>query len=64
MKWFDDEQGIGLIDQEGGGPDVVAYRAAIQGPDRKLMPGENVHFGITRDAEGLRADNISRVPSG
>ncbi|MFD3720771.1 cold-shock protein [Streptomyces sp. NPDC058674] len=61
MKWFDPARGIGLISQEGDGPDVHAEASAIQGKDDHLRPGEEVFFNITLDSAGLRADNIHRT---
>ncbi|WP_234349020.1 cold-shock protein [Streptomyces sp. WM6373] len=60
MKWFDPDRGIGLISQEGAGPDVQAEASAIHGTDGRLRPGEEVHFNVTLDGAGLRADNIHR----
>ncbi|WP_078954548.1 cold-shock protein [Streptomyces sp. H021] len=60
VKWFDPDRGIGLISQEGAGPDVQAEASAIHGTDGRLRPGEEVHFNVTLDGAGLRADNIHR----
>ncbi|MFI1452188.1 cold-shock protein [Streptomyces roseus] len=59
VKWFDPDRGVGLIRQEGGGPDVQAEASALHGMDR-LRPGEVVLFNVTLDGAGLRADNIHR----
>ena len=61
VKWFDPDRGIGLISQEGAGPDVQAETSAIHGKDDHLHPGEEVFFNITLDSAGLRADNIHRT---
>ncbi|MFD3776383.1 cold-shock protein [Streptomyces sp. NPDC058612] len=60
VKWFDPDRGVGLISQEGAGPDVQAETQAIHGKDDHLRPGEEVFFNITLDSAGLRADNIHR----
>ncbi|MFD9618324.1 cold-shock protein [Streptomyces virginiae] len=60
MKWFDPERGIGLISQEGAGPDVQAEVSAIRGRKRYLLTGDEVFFDVTCDSAGLRADNIHR----
>lgn len=64
VKWFDHERGAGLVAQTGGGPDVLAYRSAIQGdePARTLTTGERVSFNLVEDFEGIRAENIYRLP--
>ncbi|MFE3865255.1 cold-shock protein [Streptomyces goshikiensis] len=58
MKWFDLSRGIGLISQEGAGPDIRAEASAIHGRDGQLRQGEEVLFDVTLDSAGLRADNI------
>ncbi|MFH8407145.1 cold-shock protein [Streptomyces sp. NPDC018019] len=65
VKWFDHERGAGLVAQNGGGPDVLAYRSAIQGDEaaRTLLTGECVSFNLVEDFEGIRAENIYRLPS-
>ncbi|WP_405506308.1 cold-shock protein [Streptomyces purpurascens] len=58
VKWFDPEQGLGAIAQDGGG-DAVAHRSAVRGDaDRVLAAGSRVCFDVTQDADGVRADNI------
>jgi CspA family cold shock protein len=58
VKWFDPEQGLGAIAQDGGG-DAVAHRSAVRGDaDRVLVAGSRVCFDVTQDADGVRADNI------
>ncbi|MFE9795455.1 cold shock domain-containing protein [Streptomyces goshikiensis] len=61
MKWFDLGRGIGLISQEGAGPDIRAETSAIHGKDGHLRQGEEVLFDVTLDSTGLRADNIHRA---
>ncbi|MFB6581450.1 MULTISPECIES: cold shock domain-containing protein [unclassified Streptomyces] len=60
MKWFDPDRGIGLVSQEGTGPDIQAEVSALHGRERYLRPGDEVLFNLTRDSAGLRADNIHR----
>ncbi|MEU8844294.1 cold shock domain-containing protein [Streptomyces roseus] len=61
MKWFDCDRGIGLISQQGAGPDVQAELSAVRGSDSRLRQGEKVLFDIILDSAGLRADNIHRL---
>ncbi|GAA3282346.1 cold-shock protein [Streptomyces lavendulae] len=62
VMWFDAEEGIGVIRQDGDGKAVTAERSAIQAPGPAvLIQGELVRFDVTRDAQGIRADNILRV---
>ncbi|MFE9220772.1 cold-shock protein [Streptomyces lavendulae] len=63
VKWFDADKGIGVICQDGDGQAVTAERSAIQAPGPGvLVQGELVRFDVTRDAEGIRADNVRRIP--
>ncbi|MEU9028980.1 cold shock domain-containing protein [Streptomyces sp. NPDC048383] len=64
MKWFDCDRGVGLISQQGAGPDVQAEASAVHGSDNRLRQGEKVLFDITLDSAGLRADNIHRLRAG
>ncbi|MEV0375942.1 cold shock domain-containing protein [Streptomyces sp. NPDC050636] len=65
MKWFDPDRGLGVIAQDCGGFDAVAYRAAVRGDaERELVAGRRVCFDITQDAAGVRADNIRRLTPG
>ncbi|MBP0932374.1 cold-shock protein [Streptomyces goshikiensis] len=64
VKWFDLGRGIGLISQEGAGPDLRAEASAIHGRDGRLRQGEEVLFDVTLDSAGLRADNIRRAQGG
>ncbi|WP_425423767.1 cold shock domain-containing protein [Streptomyces exfoliatus] len=60
VKWFSPTLGVGLIGKEGTRDDVTAESSAIHGEDRMLCRGEEVHFDLTLDSSGLRADNIYR----
>ncbi|WP_420717829.1 cold-shock protein [Streptomyces sp. H27-S2] len=60
VKWFDPDRGVGLISQEGAGPDVRAEASAVHGKAHPLRQGDKVLFNITLDSAGPRADNIHR----
>ncbi|WP_443333608.1 cold-shock protein [Streptomyces sp. CB00455] len=64
VKWFDPDRGIGVISQEGAGPDVQAEALAIRDKDGHLRQGEEVLFDVTLDSAGLRADDIHRPVRG
>ncbi|WP_349636990.1 hypothetical protein [Streptomyces sp. 378] len=56
---------MGAIAQDDGGFDAVAYRSAVHGDaERELVAGKRVCFAVTRDAAGVRADNVRRMPLG
>jgi cold shock CspA family protein len=65
VKWFDPERGLGVIALDGGGFDAVAYRSAVHGDaELELVAGKRVCFDVTRDAAGVRADNVRRMTLG
>jgi cold shock CspA family protein len=50
---------VGVIVQDGEGPDASACRSAVHGDaDHMLVAGERACFDVTLDAAGVRADNI------
>jgi len=60
VKWFNTERGFGLIEQEGGGPDVFAHYSNIAAQGfRKLQEGQRVNFDITQGQKGPQAENIT-----
>lgn len=55
--------GLGLIAPDGGGFDAVAHRTAVRGDaEREMVTGRRVHFDLTLNATGIRADNIRPAP--
>ncbi|NEA73846.1 cold shock domain-containing protein [Streptomyces sp. SID13588] len=59
VKSFDTEKGFGLIEQDGGGPDLFApcSNIATQGFS-ELMEGQRVSFEVTQGQKGPQAENI------
>lgn len=59
VKWFNDANGFGFIQPDGGGPDAFAHFSAIQAEGFKsLKEGARVSFELTQGAKGLMATNI------
>ncbi|WP_442962731.1 cold-shock protein [Pseudomonas sp. AM4(2022)] len=58
VKWFNEEKGIGFIEQDGGGPDVFARSSAIAGGGRSLAEGQRVEFDVVEGQKGPQAANI------
>lgn len=59
VKWFSPEKGFGIIEQDGGGPDVFAHHSEIAAQGfRELKEGQAVTFDVTQGPKGLRAANI------
>ncbi|MFD7539914.1 cold-shock protein [Streptomyces sp. NPDC059819] len=61
VQWFDEEQGIGQIRPDRDEAQAWAEQHAVQGTEA-LVPGDLVRFDLTWDSDGLRADNIRRLP--
>ncbi|MBU6409628.1 MAG: cold shock domain-containing protein [Verrucomicrobia bacterium] len=61
IKWFDNQRGIGFIEQNSG-QDVFLHYAYVVGPGFKnFEPGEEVTFDIMITDKGLKAQNVHRV---
>ena len=61
VKWFNESNGFGFIEQAGG-PDVFAHFSAITGDGFKtLMEGQQVEFVVTDGQKGPQAENITPV---
>jgi CspA family cold shock protein len=63
VRWFDDERGIGLLAQDGGGEDVFCPFSAIlaDGCFKRVGPGQKVQFELFETPEGPVAGNVRRV---
>ena len=58
VKWFNDSQGFGFIEQEGG-KDVFVHHSAIQAEGFKsLQEGDRVKFNVEDGAKGPSATNV------
>jgi len=61
VKWFNEANGYGFIQQEGG-EDVFVHYSAIQGEGFKtLAEGERLEFDIVRGPKGLQAANVRKA---
>jgi CspA family cold shock protein len=63
VRWFDDDRGIGLIAQDGGGEDVFCPFNAVlvDGCFKRLGPGQKVEFEVFEFPEGPVAGNVRRI---
>jgi cold shock protein len=62
VKWFKAEKGFGFIEQDGGGPDVVAHFSNISAEGfRELLEGQRVEFDIAQSPKGPHAENIRLI---
>ena len=58
VKWFNDSNGFGFIEQEGGG-DVFVHHSAIQADGFKsLKEGQAVTMEVTQGQKGAQAENV------
>jgi len=61
VKWFSQEKGYGVIQQDDG-PDVFVHHTAIQGSGFKsLTEGERVEFDVVEGQKGPAAENVVRA---
>ena len=59
VKWFNDEKGFGIIEQEGG-KDVFVHFSAINGSGRRtLAEGQKVTMEVTQGQKGPQAENVT-----
>ena len=62
VKWFNDAKGVGFIEPEAGGEDIVAHFSAIQMEGfRTLKQGGRVRFEIVQGPKGQLAHNIAAI---
>jgi CspA family cold shock protein len=60
VKWFNDEEGYGLITPDDGGDDLFAHFASIRSNgSRSLWPNQRVRFDISIGPDGKQAANIT-----
>lgn len=64
VKWFNEKKGFGFIQQSQGKEDVFVHYSDIQGDGFKtLKEGQAVTFELTKDARGLKATQVTPLPS-
>src|SRR6185436_20884538 len=64
VRKFDDTKGYGFIRVEGITEDIFVHHQSIKMDGfRTLAVGDNVQFRISRDAKGLKAKDVVKVPS-
>jgi CspA family cold shock protein len=61
VKWFNDSNGFGFIEQDGG-KDLFVHHSAIQGEGFKsLAEGDRVSFDVVQGAKGPAAENVRKL---
>src|SRR5688572_10790713 len=63
VKWWNDAEGYGFIEQQGG-EDVFVHHTLLNLPTgvyRTLTEGQRVEFEVTREPRGLLAHNVRIV---
>ena len=62
VKWFNGQDGYGLIAGDGGGPDVFVHYSAIESKGcRTLDEGQLLEFQTTQDPKGPQADQVHAI---
>ena len=61
VKWFNESNGFGFIEQEEG-KDIFVYYSAIQGNGFKtLNEGDKVEFEVVDGPKGPAAANVNKI---
>jgi CspA family cold shock protein len=65
VRWFDDEEGQGLIQRDRGGEVYVHYSAIrCDESECSVEKGNKVQFTIIKGPKGLQAQNVTVLESG
>ncbi|SPT59654.1 cold-shock protein [Actinomadura madurae] len=59
VRWFNDERGFGVIQQDGGPELRVQYLDIQRNGYKTLEAGERVSFDVRRDVHGLHAVTVT-----
>ena len=58
LKTWKEDRGFGFITPDNGGRDVFIHITALGEIDRRPLPGDTIHYQVTRDRNGkFRAIN-------
>ena len=61
VKWFNDQKGFGVIEQEGGDEVFVHYSSIAGDGFKTLAEGDEVEFELTQGPKGAKAENVTRL---
>ena len=64
VKWFNDEKGYGVIEQENGDSDVFVHFRQVNNPDGgrvTLADGQKVTYEVGEGQKGPQAENVTAV---
>lgn len=62
VKWFNNDKGFGIINQDNGGSQtLVHYRAIASNGPKLLDEGQKVSFGCVDDQKGSQAENVEVI---
>lgn len=64
VKWFNDEKGYGIIQQDNGGKDVFVHFRQVNNPHGgrvSLADGQRVSFEVGEGQKGPEAQNVTAL---
>lgn len=62
VKWFQENRGYGMIQQDAGGRDISVHYTDIEGQGfRTLHEGERVEYEIAENRRGFRAIKVKSL---
>ena len=58
VKWFNDTNGFGFIQRQGGDDVFVNFRAIQGDGHRSLRDGQRVEFSVVQGQKGFQAEEV------
>lgn len=62
VKWFNNQKGIGFIQQTDGSDVFVHYKSIVNDGHKTLKKGQSVVFSVTETEFGVQATEVQLQP--